>query len=185
MAALDPLPGSAPRSTVGVLLTMRTAYRRASTVAVTELPEGCDNKSKLVRLDPLWRLAMVAGLASLLVLAAACSDEQRSGTGARTTTPSTASISTSTTVASSFACGTVGFTPQTEDAASDITATGLSCDEARGFVELAGRQTSSGGPEAVEVEGYTCTRTDYQDEPLPRSTYSCTAGSKRVTFVRS
>lgn len=135
------------------------------------------------------RLARV--VAVLLILAGACSKDDPGGAGAGSTTLPTTSTSSSTstssptTVASPLRCGTVGFTPQTEDAASDITATGLSCDEARAFVEIAGRRTSSGGPDSVEVEGYTCTRTDYQEEPLPRSTYSCANGSKRVTFVRS
>lgn len=83
-------------------------------------------------------------------------------------------------------CGQVAFTPNSEDAAGDITVTtGTSCDEARAFVEVAGRQTSSGGPDGVDVDGFRCVRTASADEPLPTSTYRCTRGATIVTFVRS
>ena len=82
-------------------------------------------------------------------------------------------------------CNTVGFTPDSEDAASDITATGLSCDEAEAFVRVAGTRTSSGGPDHVEVSGYRCVRTGREEDPLPVSRYECTNGAKKVTFLRS
>ena len=83
-------------------------------------------------------------------------------------------------------CGMVAFTPDSEDAASDITVTtGTTCDEARAFVEVAGRQTSAIGPDQVDVEGYRCVRTESQDDPLPTSTYRCTKGGTVITFVRS
>ena len=83
-------------------------------------------------------------------------------------------------------CGMVGFTPNSEDAASDITVTtGSSCDAARAFVEVAGTRTSSGGPEQLDVEGYHCVRTESAEDPLPRSTYRCTRGTTVITFVRS
>ena len=83
-------------------------------------------------------------------------------------------------------CGMVGFTPNSEDAASDITVTaGTSCDAARAFVEVAGHQTSSGGPDEVVVDGYRCVRTEAAEDPLPRSTYRCTRGATVITFVRT
>ncbi|HZI39487.1 MAG TPA: hypothetical protein VFF24_14360, partial [Acidimicrobiia bacterium] len=83
-------------------------------------------------------------------------------------------------------CGMVGFTPNSEDAASDITVTvGTSCDAARQFVEIAGQQTSSGGPDEVVVDGYRCVRTETAEDPLPRSNYRCTKGTTVITFVRS
>lgn len=63
------------------------------------------------------------------------------------TTTTTPGPSSSTAPPAIVRCGTVGFTPASEDAAGDITATGASCDEARAFVEMAGRRTSSGGPQ--------------------------------------
>ena len=108
-------------------------------------------------------------------------------TPAPTTTTTTITITTSTTStpAGVLECTTVAFTPNSEDAASDITATGLSCDEAESFVRRAGMQTSSGGPEEVDVDGFHCIRTSSQQDPLPRSSYECMNGPKTVTFVRS
>lgn len=81
-------------------------------------------------------------------------------------------------------CQTVGFTPQSEDAASSITATELSCTGAEAFVGIVGLLTSPGGPQQVDAEGYHCvlTRTE---ESLPQAFYECTNGPKKVTFVRS
>lgn len=83
-------------------------------------------------------------------------------------------------------CGMVGFTPNSEDAASDITVTtGTSCDAARAFVEVAGHQTSSGGPDEVVIDGYQCVRTETAEDPLPKSNYRCTKGTTVITFVRT
>jgi hypothetical protein len=102
------------------------------------------------------------------------------------TIPATASTATTrTTAATTRECETVAFTPNSEDAASDVRATGLPCDEAEAFVRQAGMVTSSGGPQEVDVDGYHCVRTDSAQDPLPRSFYECTDGSKKITFVRS
>ncbi len=82
-------------------------------------------------------------------------------------------------------CTTVGFTPQTEDAASSIVATGLSCDEAEAFLRRLGPSVSPGGPARIELEGFECVLVRHEEEPLPQGFYECTSGSKRITFVRS
>lgn len=104
---------------------------------------------------------------------------------ATTTTTITPSATSTASAPGVLECATVAFTPNSEDAASDVRATGLSCDEAESFVRRAGMQTSSGGPEEVDVDGYHCIRTASQQDPLPRSSYECTNGPKTVTFVRS
>lgn len=123
-----------------------------------------------------------------------CSDDGTEPATATTSTPTTSlstttsSTTTSTTAGSSGAaldCGTVGFTPASEDAASQIKATGVSCEEARTFVEAAGARTSSGGPQRVTVNGYRCVLTRSVDDPLPYADYECTNGSKKITFTRS
>lgn len=147
--------------------------------------------------------------AALLVIAlAACSDDDdgvatdtTAGTSNATTSRSAATSSTtavagstSTTIGSSSStaaegtpleCGTVGFTPNSEDAASSITVSGGTCDEAKAFVEVAGTLTSSGGPASVDVRGYRCVRTRSVDDPLPAATYSCTRAGTTITFVRT
>ncbi len=97
----------------------------------------------------------------------------------------TVSAPSTSTPPATLRCEMVGFTPDSEDAASDITATGLSCDEAEAFVRVAGTRTSSGGPDQLEVSGYRCVRTGSEEDPLPVSHYECTNGGKRVTFLRS
>lgn len=98
---------------------------------------------------------------------------------------SSAPTTTAAAAASTVKCESVGFTPNSEDAASDITATGLDCEEARAFVRKVGPRTSSGGPTSVTVDGYRCVQTRTEEDPLPRSFYECENASRKVTFVRS
>lgn len=100
-------------------------------------------------------------------------------------TSTTLATSTATTTPVTLRCATVGFTPNSEDAASDVTATGLSCRDAEAFVRIAGARTSSGGPAELDVSGYHCVRTRSEQDPLPQAFYECTSGPKKVTFVRS
>ena len=109
--------------------------------------------------------------------------ETTTTTASATTT--TAASATTTSVAATLECDMVAFTPNSEDAASDIKATGLSCDEAEAFVRVAGRRTSSGGPQQVNVEGYRCVLVRSEQDPLPRAFYECTNGPRKVTFVRT
>lgn len=127
------------------------------------------------------------------VFLAACGDDDDSDDPATsttslvvTTTTAPASSTTSTSsVAATAKCRSVPFTPNSEDLASDIEATGLSCDEAEAFVRVAGKRTSAGGPAELDVEGFHCERTRTEQEPLPQAFYECTSGTKKVTFVRS
>ena len=107
-------------------------------------------------------------------------------TTAVATTPTTLEASVTTTAALvTSECAPVGFTANTEDGASSVTATGLSCAEAEAFVRVAGTKTSALGPPAVDVEGYHCVATRSGEDPLPTTAYKCTNGPKTVTFVRS
>ena len=135
-----------------------------------------------------------------LVVGAACSDDPTpTGSGSKPppdaltsitqpssgTTATAPATNTTSAPSATLRCGMVGFTPNSEDAASEITATGLSCDEAEAFVRVAGERTSSGGPDRLDVSGYRCVRTGSEQDPLPLSRYECTNGDKKVTFVRS
>jgi hypothetical protein len=82
-------------------------------------------------------------------------------------------------------CATVGFTPNTEDAASSVVATGLRCAEAESFLRELGPLVSANGPPRVQIDGFDCVLYRHEDEPLPQGFYACTSGSKRITFVRS
>lgn len=148
----------------------------------------------------MWRTAALVAAAMLVVLGACGDNGDEAGGGAGTTTTtvvpatttmpvvtttSTTTRATPTTAAVTRECTTVGFTPNSEDAASSIKATGLPCAEAEAFVRIAGRRTSAGGPAQLDVEGYHCVRVRSVQEPLPQAFYECSNGSKKVTFVRS
>lgn len=113
-------------------------------------------------------------------------------TGATTTTvragsTTTARAGATTTVraGATLDCQTIAFTPNSEDAASSVKATGLPCSEAEAFVRIAGTRTSSGGPAQVDVEGYRCVRVRSTQDPIPQAFYECTSGTKKVTFTRT
>lgn len=82
-------------------------------------------------------------------------------------------------------CTTVGFTPQTEDAASSIVATGLACGEAESFVRRLGPSVGTTGPARIDLDGFECVLARHEREPLPQGFYECTRGSEGITFVRS
>ncbi len=135
-------------------------------------------------------------MAVLALALAACGDDAEPEAALTTTTKAVAAVQAVTTTTNrapvattigpaTSSCEPVGFTPDSEDVASDIRATGLSCAAASAFVRAAGQVTSSGGPQEVHVEGYHCVRTATYEEPLPRSSYECTDGARTVTFVRS
>ncbi len=102
-----------------------------------------------------------------------------------TTTSTRAGATTTVIAGATLDCQTIAFTPNSEDAASSVRATGLPCSEAEAFVRIAGQRTSSGGPAQVDVEGYRCVRVRSVQDPLPQAFYECTSGTKRVTFTRS
>ena len=84
------------------------------------------------------------------------------------------------------ACPDVGFAANSDNVASGILATGLSCVEAEALVRKVGVQARSvGGPARVEVDGFVCVRTAESDRGLPSSDFECTSGSKKVTFRRT
>jgi Cu-Zn family superoxide dismutase len=105
--------------------------------------------------------------------------------GSTTTARAGATTTTRAATTQTLDCQTIPFTANSEDAASSVKATGLSCAEAEAFVRIAGRQTSSGGPAEVTVEGYRCVRVRSAQEPIPQAFYECTSGARKVTFTRT
>ena len=147
-----------------------------------------------------WFRSSVAVLASLPMMAACGEDGNdlvpraaTTATTATTVTTATSAVPDSTgapqpgtSAPVAMRCrGTVGFTPNSEDAASDIRVTGVSCTEARTVLQAAGPLTSSGGPEELDVNGYHCVRTRTEQEPLPQAFFECTNASGTISFVRS
>lgn len=126
----------------------------------------------------------------LAVVGGACGDDDdqeptASVPDATTSTVTTLAVTSTSTAAATIDCPTVGFTPQSEDAASSVKATGVSCAEADAFLRVAGPRTSSGGPSSLEVDGYRCVMTRQVEDPLPQAFYECQNGAKRISFVRT
>ena len=74
-------------------------------------------------------------------------------------------------------CGQIGFTPNSDDVASRIRATGLTCGLARDFV-----RDSEGRPGA-RFRGFACTSTAV-DATLPYRRYRCTGAGDVITWRR-
>lgn len=91
----------------------------------------------------------------------------------------TASSSTRT------ACRTVGFTPNSDDAASSIVAHNMPCSEAEALVRKVAQPLGFNGPATAEADGFRCVRTGQDDQTLPMAFYKCTNGAKQVTFTRT
>jgi hypothetical protein len=84
-------------------------------------------------------------------------------------------------------CVQVAFAPNSDNAASNIVASGMDCIEAEALVRKAGALVGAvSAPARLEVDGFVCVRTAQNDgRGLPSADYSCTSGSKKVTFVRT
>lgn len=83
-------------------------------------------------------------------------------------------------------CEDIAFAPNSDNLASDIEATGVTCAEAEALVRKVGPQVGAiGGPSRVEADGWVCIRTASSDRFLPNSDFACTSGSKTVTFHRT
>ena len=83
-------------------------------------------------------------------------------------------------------CVEVAFSPNSDNVAGQITATGMDCAEGEALVRRAGAQLGPvSGTARLEVDGFVCVRTALSDRGLPSADYECTSGSKKVTFHRT
>jgi hypothetical protein len=140
------------------------------------------------------RPASAIAVVALLVLAGCGGGDQATSAGALAQVPPTTVASTTsttvpaTTTTAAPTCANVGFSSNSDDRASDIRATGLSCTEAEALVRKIGPQVSGdGGPSRVESDGFVCLRTSARagDHGPPSAVFECTSGAKKVTFVRT
>ena len=135
----------------------------------------------------------VALVVALLVMSGCGGGDQETSAGAQATVPpttvgpttSSTAPATTTTVPT---CGSVSFSSDPVDRASDIKATGLSCAEAEALVRNVGPQVKGdGGAARVEADGFVCLRTSARagDHGPPSATFECTSGARKVAFVRT
>ncbi len=141
----------------------------------------------------IFRPAWAAAALALLVLAGCGEADETTSAGAQVTpTPTTVAPATTTTVARTTttgpACANVSFSSNTDDKASDIKATGLTCTEAEALVRNVGLLVKGeGGPARVESDGFVCTRVNARagDHGPASAIFECTNGAKKVTFTRT
>lgn len=82
-------------------------------------------------------------------------------------------------------CNDIGFAPNSDNLASDIVATNMTCAEADALIRKVGGPLGPiNGPERAEADGFTCIRVSQSDSRLPTATYECTNGAQKVVFVR-
>jgi hypothetical protein len=138
---------------------------------------------------PAWAIAALA-----LVVLAGCGDkDETTSAGAQADVPTTvAPTTTTTTIARTTttapSCANVSFSSNTDDKASDIKATGLTCAEAEALVKTVGAQVKGdGGPARVESDGFVCLRVNARagDHGPAAALFECTSGAKKVTFTRT
>jgi hypothetical protein len=112
------------------------------------------------------------------------------GTGDRppeTTSSGGPDTRTSTAPAPSpTACDDIAFTPASDDMATDIVATGVSCAEATDLVRtVAGEHNFYSGPRSFTASGWACTVATGTAAPLPVGRYACALGEEEVTWTKS
>ena len=82
-------------------------------------------------------------------------------------------------------CPVIGFTPNSDDVAADITATGVDCAEATALVRRAReRHDPVTGPRFFHLPPYIC-RAARQDTALESTAYRCDDGARRVTWSKT
>ena len=86
--------------------------------------------------------------------------------------------------ATSTNCGDVGFTPQTDDGAFNIVATGVSCERARRVAAIT-RNRRYADPLSYEADGFSCTGARVPNDGLPGVNWRCTRSGDTITFTRN
>lgn len=90
-----------------------------------------------------------------------------------------------TTIPVTVECPDIPFTPNTEDIAADIKATGTGCTEASAFVRKVRQEHNPySGPRAFRLDGFTCQVVSDETGDLPVGHYTCTAGVSVITWTK-
>jgi hypothetical protein len=127
--------------------------------------------------------AVVVVATALLV--GACSSDDGDDRAAPTVTSTTGAKPTSATTAA-LQCEKIGFTANSDDVATEITATGIDCQEAGQLIRAVhtGQNPVSGSP-TLDIDGFRCTVAEQPDDPLPATTFDCRRGDERVTWKKT
>lgn len=108
-----------------------------------------------------------------------------SSTSSSSSSSSSSSTTSSSAVPASVSCGQIAFSPQSGNMATNISGSGVTCQEATNLV----RQVAAGhdfynGPRSFSMGGYSCTETLDPSAVLPTGLYTCTNGTKKVTWAK-
>lgn len=102
-----------------------------------------------------------------------------------TNPPTRPAPETTTAPTTTVSCPNIGLEAGSDNAASSIRSTGVSCADASKLVRtVAAGHNFYSGPRAFSMGGYNCTVVT-DDTGLPKGNYTCTAGSKRVTWTKT
>ena len=110
-----------------------------------------------------------------------------------TPAPASAPVVTSTPVppatqeGSPMSCPNIGYTPNTEDIASQITVTRVTCTDATALLrQVRASHNYISGPRTFVSGEYACTVVTTQDRGgFETGRYTCVAGERRVTWIKS
>ena len=81
-------------------------------------------------------------------------------------------------------CGSIGFTPNSDDGAFAIRATGTTCRTARAVARASREHGVEDPPDRYTARGFTC-RGRYVERELTVVLYRCTRGRATVRFDRT
>ncbi len=82
-------------------------------------------------------------------------------------------------------CADIMFTPATEDAATRIVATLISCDVANELIAtVAAGHNFYSGPRSFEIDDFSCT-VETEDDGLPVGHYTCSNGDATITWDKT
>jgi hypothetical protein len=106
--------------------------------------------------------------------------------GTSGTTPTTSTTSTQPPAARPIACGDIAFSPNSDDMATNIVATGVSCAEATDLVRtVRGQHNFVDGPRAFTAAGWACTVSTDTASPVPVGHYRCSRGDSSVSWDKT
>lgn len=114
------------------------------------------------------------------------SSSPSSPAGTSGTTPTTSPTSTQPTAARPIVCGDIAFSPNSDDMATNIVATGVSCAEATDLVRtVRGQHNFVDGPRAFTAAGWGCTVSTDTASPMPVGHYRCSRGDSSVSWDKT
>lgn len=102
-----------------------------------------------------------------------------------TTSPSSTTATSRPPATATSACGDVGFGGPSDELATGVAATGVSCNDASALVvTVRSSHNVVSGPRSFSAGGYECTVVT-ENAVLPVGHYACVSGSKKVTWSKT